>query len=115
MQSVSRQRIGKHVPAATNTHAAIELLLENVYSTRSVQMGYKEDNWGDPVSWELSLASEAEKRWRYNYLDSSVVGYSPNTNEVNTESEESPLLRDVTKQRLVKTLQVGEDLACSDL
>jgi hypothetical protein len=28
MQPVSRQRIGKYVSAATNTHATIELLLE---------------------------------------------------------------------------------------
>jgi hypothetical protein len=50
MQPVSRQRIAKHVPAATNTNITIELLLETVFSTRSVQYGYKEDNWGDPVS-----------------------------------------------------------------
>jgi hypothetical protein len=31
------------------------------------------------------------------------------------EAEESPVLEAVTKQRLVKTLQTGEDLACSDL
>jgi hypothetical protein len=36
-------------------------------------------------------------------------------NGVTTEAEESPLLRDVTKQQPVKTLQAGEDLACSDL
>jgi hypothetical protein len=40
MQPVSRQQIGKHVPAATNTHRRIELLLETVFSTRSVQSGY---------------------------------------------------------------------------
>jgi hypothetical protein len=34
---------------------------------------------------------------------------------VRTDAEESPLLGAVTKQRLVKTLQAGEDLACSDL
>jgi hypothetical protein len=34
---------------------------------------------------------------------------------VSTEAEESLLLRAVTKQRLVKTLQAEEDLACSDL
>jgi hypothetical protein len=34
---------------------------------------------------------------------------------VRTEAEESPLLGDVTKQRLVKTLQTEEDLACNDL
>jgi hypothetical protein len=43
------------------------------------------------------------------------VGYSPESNDVSTEAEESPLLRGVTKQRPVKTLQAGEDLACSDL
>jgi hypothetical protein len=48
----------------------------------------------------LSSAREAEKRWRY----SSVVGYSPDNNDVNTEAEESPLLRAVAKQQLVKTL-----------
>jgi hypothetical protein len=34
---------------------------------------------------------------------------------VSTEAEESPLLRAVTKQQLVKTLQAGEDLVCSEL
>jgi hypothetical protein len=28
----------------------IALLLETVFSIRSLQNGYKEDNWGDPVS-----------------------------------------------------------------
>jgi hypothetical protein len=42
-----RQRIGKHVPAATNTKTTVELLLETVFSTGSVQSGYKEDNWGE--------------------------------------------------------------------
>jgi hypothetical protein len=32
-----------------------------------------------------------------------------------SETEESPLLEAVTRKRLVKTLQAGEDLACSDL
>jgi hypothetical protein len=45
MQLVSRERIGKHVPAATNTNTPIELLLETVFSTRFVRNGYKEDNW----------------------------------------------------------------------
>jgi hypothetical protein len=76
-----------------------------------VQRGYKEDNWGDPESWELNSAREAEKRWRYSSVDSSVVGYSPDSNNVSTEAVESPLLRALTKQRL----QAGEDFACSDL
>jgi hypothetical protein len=33
---VTRQRLGKHVPAATNMHATIEVLLEKVFSARSV-------------------------------------------------------------------------------
>jgi hypothetical protein len=64
---------------------------------------------------QLSCAREAEKRWRYSSDDSSVVGYSPYSNDVITEAEKSSLLRAVTKQRLVKTLQAGGDLACSDL
>jgi hypothetical protein len=50
MQPVYRQRIGKHVPTATNTNVTIELLLKTVFITRSVQSGYDEDNWGGPVS-----------------------------------------------------------------
>jgi hypothetical protein len=58
----------------------------------------------------LSSAREAEKRWRY----SSVVGYLPEGGDMSTEAEESPVLRAVTRQKLVKTLQAGEDLVCSD-
>jgi hypothetical protein len=61
MQPVSRQQIGKHFPAAMNTHATIELLFETVFSIRSVQIGYKEDSWGDPVSWELSSVRDTVK------------------------------------------------------
>jgi hypothetical protein len=42
--AVPRQRLRKHVSAATNTHATIEVLLETVVSTRPGQRGYKEDN-----------------------------------------------------------------------
>jgi hypothetical protein len=48
-------------------------------------------------------------------LYSSVAGYLPDSNDVSTEAEESPLLRADTKQRLMKILQAGEDLASSDL
>jgi hypothetical protein len=37
-----RQRLGKHVPMATDTRATTEVLLETVFLTRSVQRGYKE-------------------------------------------------------------------------
>jgi hypothetical protein len=33
------------------------LLLETVFFSQSVQRGYKEDNWGDPVSCQLSVES----------------------------------------------------------
>jgi hypothetical protein len=62
MQTISRQRIGKHVPATTNTHTTIELLLETVFSTPSAQNGYKEENWGVPVVSSLLISSwEAAK------------------------------------------------------
>jgi hypothetical protein len=47
---VSKKRLGKHVPTATDTHATIEVRLETVFSTRSVQRSYKEGNWANRVS-----------------------------------------------------------------
>jgi hypothetical protein len=41
------------------------------------------------------------------------VGYSPDSNDVSTEAEESSLLEAVTKKLLVKTLQALKDLACA--
>jgi hypothetical protein len=49
MKSVSRQRIGKHVPAATNAHRTIELPLETVFSAWSLQ------SLGDPVRGEREV------------------------------------------------------------
>jgi hypothetical protein len=69
----------------------------------------------DSLKQRVQLRIEAEKRWRYNSVDSRVVGYSLESNDMSTEAEVSPLLRAVTKQRLLKTLQAGEDLAYSDL
>jgi hypothetical protein len=40
-QPVSRQRRVKHASIT------IELLFETAFSTRSVQRGYKKDNWSD--------------------------------------------------------------------
>jgi hypothetical protein len=62
MQPVSRQGISKHILAATNTNTTIELPFETVFSTRSVQSGYKEDNWSDPVSCQCSEGSQLVKR-----------------------------------------------------
>jgi hypothetical protein len=38
---ITRQRLGKHVHAATNTQEIIEVLLEMKFSIRFVQSGYK--------------------------------------------------------------------------
>jgi hypothetical protein len=46
-RTVSRQRFGKHVPAAMDTHATMGVLLETVLSSPSVQMSYKKDNWSN--------------------------------------------------------------------
>jgi hypothetical protein len=44
-------------------HVTIEILLETVFSTRSVQRGYKKDIWGNRVSsvWE---AAKKRDRWK---------------------------------------------------
>jgi hypothetical protein len=44
------QRIGK------NATTAIKLLLETVFSIRSMRSGYKEENWGHQLveGWQLS-------------------------------------------------------------
>jgi hypothetical protein len=43
-RAVSRQRLGKHVPATTDTYGTIEALLETAFSTPSAKRGYKEVN-----------------------------------------------------------------------
>jgi sarcosine oxidase delta subunit len=58
MQAVSRQRIGKHVSAVTNMSTIIDILLETVFYTRSVQSGYKEDNWEERVGCHFSVDRE---------------------------------------------------------
>jgi hypothetical protein len=40
---INRQRFGKHVPAAKNTHATIEESLETVFSIGSAPRLYNED------------------------------------------------------------------------
>jgi hypothetical protein len=41
--SIFKQRLGKHVPAATDTQATIEEFLETRFSIPSVQIVYKEE------------------------------------------------------------------------
>jgi hypothetical protein len=56
------QHSGKHA-------STIDLLFEKVFSTQSVQRGCEENNWGNPLFWELSSAKETEKRWLYNWVE----------------------------------------------
>jgi hypothetical protein len=42
-RAVSRHRLGKNLPATNDTHATIDVLLETVSSTRSVQRNYKDN------------------------------------------------------------------------
>jgi hypothetical protein len=51
-----------NVPAATDKHATIEVLLETVFSIQSAQRGYKEDNWGNRVS---SVRESMKKRVQF--------------------------------------------------
>jgi hypothetical protein len=44
-RTVSRQQLGKQVPAATNRRATIEVLLETMFSTRSVPKVYQWDKF----------------------------------------------------------------------
>jgi hypothetical protein len=37
---IARQRLGEHIRAATNTQATVEVLLEMMFSIRSVQSDY---------------------------------------------------------------------------
>jgi hypothetical protein len=55
---VCRQRLGKHIPAATDTYGTIEVLLEIIFSTRSVQWGCTEDKWVNRV---ISLQEAVRK------------------------------------------------------
>jgi hypothetical protein len=61
-----------------------------MFTTRSVQSGYKEDNWGDLVSCQLRVkfcTGRSEDRiWAH-------------------EAEESPLLEAVASEQLLETLQ----------
>jgi hypothetical protein len=78
---VSRQRLCKHVPAATDTHESIELLLEKVVSTRSLQRVYKKDIWVNRVS---SVREAVKKRDR----ESGSRREPPIREDLSAEAEE---------------------------
>jgi hypothetical protein len=49
---------------ATDTLATIEVLLETLFSTQSMQRDYKEDNWGNCICsvWEVVKKWDSWKR-----------------------------------------------------
>jgi hypothetical protein len=121
--AVAMQRRDKH--ASTR----IELLLETVFSTRSVQRDSEEDNWGYPVSWK-SACEEKTRKLASNGRPTGGYQFSSVREIVNKiylgqefysgvcldwtwrrEAEESPLLEAVARERLVKTQQAGKGFA----
>jgi hypothetical protein len=54
--------------------------------------------------------SYLEDNWRYSPVGSSVVRYSPDSNDVSTEDEESPLLQVVARERQMKIQQAGKQV-----
>jgi hypothetical protein len=51
------------IPAATDRHATIKVLLETVFSTRAMPRSYKEDNWGNQVSSVLEAVKNRDS-WK---------------------------------------------------
>jgi hypothetical protein len=88
--AVSRQLLCKHVTAATNTHAIIEVLLETVFFLLCRS------------KWIIRRATEARTdSWKGTAVE----------RRLRPEAEESPLLEAVTRQLLVKTLRDVKDSA----
>jgi hypothetical protein len=58
--TVSEQRLGKYIPAETNTHATRLTVRNGVFSMWSVPRCYEQDSLKQPV--KLSSAREDEKR-----------------------------------------------------
>jgi hypothetical protein len=83
------------------------------FSIWSVLRSYNQSSWSN----EFSSVLQGRLRTDGNIIKLRVnfLGYSPASNDVSTEAEESPLLGAINKQQLVKAMWAEEDLACSDL
>jgi hypothetical protein len=126
MKTVCRQRIGKHVPAATNT--TIESLLETVFSIPSMQSGYNEDNLGRPgwlsvVGWQRVENQPVKRRlggWCEMAASLGVscqlrVEFCTGGCEDRTwarVAEESPLLEAIARKRLMTQQAAGRLSGC---
>jgi hypothetical protein len=71
-----------------------------------VRKEYKEDNWGNQVSFYGSLR-------RKESVGREPGREPPFREDLSTEAEESPLLEAVTRERLVKAQKAEKDLACA--
>jgi hypothetical protein len=72
---VSRQRLGKNVPATTDTHVTIEVLLETVFSTRSVQRGYRRTIDAEAGSNTSTVTLQVAGDDKKGSLESEIVKY----------------------------------------
>jgi hypothetical protein len=95
-------------------------MIKAVFSAGSAPRLYNEDPRPPEKNGEscglgvqLRSAREAEKTWRYSWVDSwqefSTGGFDKRTWA--REAEESPVLETVVRERLVKTQHAGESLA----
>jgi hypothetical protein len=113
MKPVSRQRISKQA------FTTMRWSLETVFSVRSVQNCYKEDNGGggDPFNWGMAVSWALQ--WKLK-RDDAIVELGIEGIDLRDirqtikacagKLKNLPLLTSVTKKRLLKALRAGEDL-----
>jgi hypothetical protein len=98
IRPVSGQRLGKHVPMATSTHATWELGV--VYAVHAEEL---KELWQPVGSW----AREGRLRRDGAIVELTSSAQVAVTRTWASEDEESPLLEAVARERLVKTQQAG--------
>jgi hypothetical protein len=92
-----------------------------LFSVWYVPRSYLEDNWGDPVWWEACCVKWPPE-WE-SFMNRQASSGVVSSVELCTggredrtwarETEESPLFEAVSRERLLKTMQSGEGLACA--
>jgi hypothetical protein len=92
---VAMQQHGKHASTTIVT-------LETVFYIRSMQRGYKEDNWGKPVSLSRVLQGMLRRDGAIIQLTEFCTGNCEDSTRAR-EAEESPLLEAIAREWLVKT------------
>jgi hypothetical protein len=114
---VSGERLGKHVPAATDTNATMVQQQKNriFCGSRRADLSANESRhnnrravflmWSEPRCYKQGTRLQLSQSCTIVCKDRTWA----------REAEESPLLEAVVRERLVKTVQAGEDLACNNL